>query len=235
MDAHPVKRTNSTATAGTVFRKKVLFTSCPCRNGPGKLPSRFAAALCPVGGTTGDALPRLLVQRIEVLMDWKFLAARRAAYRHGPSAGPENGFFTAGFAFHENLKPENFTAEDAEELQHNKTLIPSQVFRPSSVTSVVKMYLLHNIQLDRQVPELRRGDPGGGLGHEADGLLGLGEGDHVADRLAARENCRQPVEAERQAPVGRRPVLQGLEQEAELLPRVLLGDIVQAEHLRLDF
>ena len=46
--------------------------------------------------------------------------------------------------------------------------------------------------------------------------LGLREGDHVADRLGAGHQRDEAVEAERDAAVRRRAVLQRVEQEAEL-------------------
>ena len=55
---------------------------------------------CPVAGTAGNSLPRLLIDLICVLLDRKDLAARRAAKRDRSSADPEFNFFFAGLAFH---------------------------------------------------------------------------------------------------------------------------------------
>ena len=54
------------------------------------------------------------------------------------------------------------------------------------------------------------------LGQQALGALGLGEGDHVADRLGAGHHRHDPVETEGQATVRRRAIAQRIEQEAEL-------------------
>src|SRR5882672_1373683 len=65
--------------------------------------------------------------------------------------------------------------------------------------------------------------------------LRLRERDHVADRFGPRHHCDDPVQAESDATVRRRPVLQRLEQEAELLLCFLRPDRKRAEHLRLHF
>ena len=51
-----------------------------------------------------------------------------------------------------------------------------------------------------QLLQLLAGHAGGGLGHQAAGLLGLGEGDRVADRFLAGQQHRHAVEAEGEAP-----------------------------------
>ena len=56
----------------------------------------------------------------------------------------------------------------------------------------------------------------------------FGKGDHVADRLGARHQRDDAVEAEGDAAVRRRAVLQRVEQEAELLPRFLGPDVERA-------
>src|SRR3990170_426781 len=76
-----------------------------------------------------------------------------------------------------------------------------------SVLCSMRRSSFHNIQLDRKLPELGRGHPRRRLGHEAYGLLGLGEGDDVADGLRARQDGREPVQAEGEAAVGWRAVL----------------------------
>src|SRR4051812_36719835 len=61
--------------------------------------------------------------------------------------------------------------------------------------------------------------------------LRLGEGDDFADVLLAGQQRGQPVDAEGEAGVRRRAVAEGVEQEAELGLRLVLGDAEQAEDL----
>src|SRR2546428_1890082 len=65
--------------------------------------------------------------------------------------------------------------------------------------------------------------------------LGFGKGDHVADGFGARHHGDDAIEAEGDAAVRRRAVLQRLEQKSELLLRFLGPDRKRAEHLRLHF
>src|SRR2546427_6077215 len=65
--------------------------------------------------------------------------------------------------------------------------------------------------------------------------LGLGKGDDVADRFGARHHGHDAVQAEGDAAVWRRAVLQRFEQKPELLLRFLRPDRERAEHLRLHF
>ena len=67
---------------------------------------------------------------------------------------------------------------------------------------LVQLLLLHGV-----------GRAGQGIG----GVLHLGEGDHVPDAARAADEHGQPIEAVCEAPVGRRAVLEGVEQEAEAL------------------
>src|SRR4051794_34742403 len=57
---------------------------------------------------------------------------------------------------------------------------------------------------------------------------GLREGDHLADRVGARQQRDDPVEPEGDAAVRRRAVLERLEQEAEALLRLLGPDADRA-------
>ena len=66
-----------------------------------------------------------------------------------------------------------------------------------------------------QFLELLRRDRRRALGHEVLALLGLREGDDVADARRAAEQRHHPVEAERNAAVGRRAEGEGLEHVAE--------------------
>jgi hypothetical protein len=62
---------------------------------------------------------------------------------------------------------------------------------------------------------------GAGAGQRVEAAAGLGEGDDVADRLGVREQHDDPVPAEGDAAVRRGAELEGVEQEAELLLRLL--------------
>jgi hypothetical protein len=53
-----------------------------------------------VAGTAGDLLPGLVVDQVSVLLDQKFLAARRAAKYHIASADAELDFLLANLALH---------------------------------------------------------------------------------------------------------------------------------------
>ena len=73
----------------------------------------------------------------------------------------------------------------------------------------------------------------GGPGHQVGGPLGLGEGDRLADALQAAEEHHHPVDPQGDPPVGRRAVLQGVQQEPEPVPGRLLVDAQQPEDLLL--
>jgi hypothetical protein len=75
--------------------------------------------------------------------------------------------------------------------------------------------LFHVAQFDVQLAQLLFVDRAGGLGQQALGTLGLGEGDHIADRLGTGHQRDDAVQPKGQATVGRCTVLQGVEQEAE--------------------
>jgi hypothetical protein len=63
--------------------------------------------------------------------------------------------------------------------------------------------------------------------------LGLREGDHVANAVGSRHQHRQPIQSEGDAAVGRRAVLQRIQQEPELRARLFRGNAEQVEHHRL--
>ncbi len=65
--------------------------------------------------------------------------------------------------------------------------------------------------------------------------LRLREGDHVADRVGAGHHRDNAVQAERDAAVRGRAILQGVQQEAELGARFFITDLQGAEHLALHF
>ena len=66
-----------------------------------------------------------------------------------------------------------------------------------------------------QLLELLIGHAPRGAGHQATGLLGLGEGDGVADRVLAGQQHHHAVHTEGQAAMGRCTYIQGVHQEAE--------------------
>ena len=72
-----------------------------------------------------------------------------------------------------------------------------------------------------------------GTGHQAAGLLGLGEGNGVADRLLAGQQHHHPVHTEGQAAVGRCAHIESVHQEAELLLGLLEGQSNRLQHLAL--
>ncbi len=91
-----------------------------------------------------------------------------------------------------------------------------------------------HIQLDVQITNLPRVDFGGGAGHWVGGFLGLGEGDHVADVVAAGEHHDPAVEAQGDAAVGGGAVAEGVEEEAEALFGLFFFDVHQVEDPLLD-
>lgn len=56
----------------------------------------------PITGTAGDRLPHFLADIIKVIVNWKFLAAHRAAKRYHASADSKLDFVIAFLAVHEN-------------------------------------------------------------------------------------------------------------------------------------
>jgi len=54
----------------------------------------------PVAGTAGNSLPRFIIEDVDILLDGKDPAARRAAQGHRLSAKTEFNFFIADLAFH---------------------------------------------------------------------------------------------------------------------------------------
>ncbi len=77
-------------------------------------------------------------------------------------------------------------------------------------------------------------DRGGGVDHEVDGLGGLGEGDDFAEAGCAGEDHDDAVEAEGDAAVRGRAVLEGVEEEAEAGLGFFVGHAEGAEDLGLD-
>src|SRR5436853_4835787 len=100
--------------------------------------------------------------------------------------------------------------------------------RPISVAGEFRL-----MDADAELAHLQLVDRGRGAGKEVEARRGLREGDHVADRLGAEEALDDAVDAVGDAAVGRRPVAQRLEQEAEAVPRRLGVDPEGAEDRRL--
>ena len=71
------------------------------------------------------------------------------------------------------------------------------------------------VDRDARPRELHLLDRGRRTGQQVETRGGLGEGDHVADRLGAGEALDEAVDAVGDAAVRRRPVAQRLQQEAE--------------------
>ena len=88
-------------------------------------------------------------------------------------------------------------------------------------------------QADVQLAQLLLVDRPGRVGEQVLRPLRLRERDHVAQRLGAGHQHDEAVEADRDAAVRRRAVLQRVEQEAELRARFLGVDLERAEHLAL--
>jgi hypothetical protein len=192
--------------------------------------------LRPVAGPAGNRLPRILIHVIDILFDQKDFAARRAAEGNRFSADAEFDFFAADLTLHGNLDKEQESAAriqlSGEHAGNNRT--PASGFWILTSGSCIMRLLLHHVQLDRQFFELGQGNARRRLGHDADGLLCFGEGDHVSYRLGARKDRRDSVKTEGQAAVGRCTVFERFEQEPELFPCIFFWNIQQAEHLRLD-
>ena len=90
------------------------------------------------------------------------------------------------------------------------------------------------LQPQAQLQQLFRVHRGRGLGYQAGGLLGLGEGDYFPDGFGPAENRHQAVEPEGHAPVGRRPEFQGLQEKAEFFVRFRCGDFEGLKNRLLD-
>ncbi len=91
------------------------------------------------------------------------------------------------------------------------------------------------VRPEMQLGELLALNRGRGIGERAGGLLGLGEGDHVADGAGPGEHHHQAVEAKGNAAVRGRAEFQGAEEEAELLLCLFLFNAQHFEQPRLHF
>src|SRR6266516_3666650 len=81
--------------------------------------------------------------------------------------------------------------------------------------------------------ELVVGDLGGGAGERVGAGLGLGEGDHLADRVDPGEQRHDPVEPEGEATVRRRAIFEAPQEEPEPLLRLRTADPQLLEDLAL--
>ena len=88
--------------------------------------------------------------------------------------------------------------------------------------------------VDPGLEALLGGDRRRGSGQRVEAAAGLGERDHVADGVAARQQGDDAVPAEGDAAVRRRPEGERVEQEAELLLLLLLAETHEGEHALLD-
>ena len=84
-----------------------------------------------------------------------------------------------------------------------------------------------------QLSQLLLGDRGRRVGHQVDGFGGLGEGDDLAQTGRSGQQHDDAVEAEGDAAVGRRAVLQSVEEEAEAGASFLVADAKRLEYLLL--
>src|SRR5262249_47821344 len=80
-----------------------------------------------------------------------------------------------------------------------------------------------------QLPQLPRIDGRRRAGHEVDGLCRFGKRDDVADRALRCKDGDNAIEAERDAAVRRRAVLEGIQEESEPQLRVIVRDLEQLE------
>src|SRR5687767_6059488 len=86
-----------------------------------------------------------------------------------------------------------------------------------------------SVQFQMQFPELLRADRRRRAGHQIHGLRGFRKRNHVADRGLRAENRHNPIETDRDAPVRRRAVLEGVEEETEAHLRLFVRDLQQPE------
>src|SRR5699024_9385134 len=76
--------------------------------------------------------------------------------------------------------------------------------------------------IDARLGTLLRRDGGRGRGERVVAVARLGEGDDLADRVGLRQQLQHAIPPEGDAAVGRRAEGEGVEQEAELLLRLVL-------------
>src|SRR5262245_42007472 len=90
-------------------------------------------------------------------------------------------------------------------------------------------------QTDVQLAQLLLGRRRRRAGEQVLPALRLGESDNIPDGVDAGHQRHEAVEAERDAAVRRRSVLERVEEEAELGALLLARDLHRAEHLLLHF
>src|ERR687891_2571968 len=89
--------------------------------------------------------------------------------------------------------------------------------------------VLSDTELNSKLSQLFLLDLGGRAAHRVDARLVLRERDHVTQVRLAAERHQHPLDAERDPPVRRRTHREGVEQEAELAPLLLLAELEGAE------
>src|SRR5712675_2259657 len=105
----------------------------------------------------------------------------------------------------------------------------------SLIHSAFMLSILRRAKADMRLAQLLLVDRRRSVREQVLRALGLGKGDHVADGFRAGHHRDDAIEAEGDASVRRRAVLQRLEQESELLLRFPRPDGKSPEHLRLHF
>src|SRR6267378_289757 len=107
-------------------------------------------------------------------------------------------------------------------------------FAASLIHSAFMFSILRRAQADMQLSQLLLVDRRRSVREQILRALRLGKGDHVADGFRAGHHGDDAVQAEGDASVRRRAVLQRVEQKSELLLGFLRPDRKRAEHFRLD-
>src|SRR6267378_675198 len=107
-------------------------------------------------------------------------------------------------------------------------------FAASLIHSAFMFSILRRAQADMQLAQLLLVDRRRSVREQVLRTLGLGKGDHVADGFRAGHHRDDAVQAEGDAAVRRRAVLERFQQEAEFLLRLFGADRKRAEHFRLD-
>src|SRR5712692_1779475 len=108
-------------------------------------------------------------------------------------------------------------------------------FAASLIHSAFMRSILRRAKADMQFAQLLLVDRRRSMGEQILRALRLGERDHVANGFRAGHHGDDAVQAEGDASVRRRAVLQRLEQKSELVLGFLRPDRKRAEHLGLFF
>ena len=126
-----------------------------------------------------------------------------------------------------------WTSEQRLDVLEVPSCAPYSVSRPSWGSAIFLhaafAYRLCSTYLQMQFPQLFLVDGRGRVRHQVHRGGGLRERDHLANRALVAEKRRDTVEAERDAAMRRRAVLERLEEEAEAELRLLVADVEQRE------